>query len=100
MAGKGCVKKPLMLMLILPGKGGKIGPTLFISIISSGTQGGDGEALYCNLSLSRGFQMGSEGGVGNSLLKGQSLDGSFPPLNATQMKYDEIIRSLWKICCY
>lgn len=33
-AGKGCVKKPIMLMLILPGK---IAPTLLISIISGST---------------------------------------------------------------
>lgn len=62
-----------MLMLILPGKGGKIAPTLLIPIISGTTQGGDGEALYCNLSLSGGFQMGSEGGVGYSLLTGRAL---------------------------
>lgn len=36
-AGKGCAKKPIMLMIILPGKGGKIAPTLLISIISGST---------------------------------------------------------------
>lgn len=76
MAGKGCVKKPIMLMLILPGKGGKIAPTLLILVISGSTNGGEGEALYCNLSLSRGFQMGSEGGVG-FLLTGRALTAHF-----------------------
>lgn len=42
--------------------------------------------------------MASEGGVGYSLLNGQSLDSSFPLLNETQMVYDEILSSFWKIC--
>lgn len=33
-------------------------------------------------------------------LTGRSLDSSFPLLNATQMEYDEILPSLWKICCW
>lgn len=94
-AGKGCVKKPIMLMLILHGK---IAPTLLISIISSSTQGGDGEALYSNLSLSRGFQTGSKWGVGYFLFNRQSLDSSFPLVNVTPMEYDETLQSLWKIC--
>lgn len=80
-----------MLMLILPGENGKIALTLLISIISGSKQGGKGEALYCNLSLFIGFQMGSEGGAGYSPLNGQSLDSSFPLLNATQMVNDTML---------
>lgn len=94
-AGRGCVKKPIMLMLILHGK---IAPTLLISIISGTTEGGDGAAFYCNLSLSRGISAGSEGIVGYCLLNGQSPGSSFPPVDATQMEYDETLSSLWKIC--
>lgn len=91
MAGRGRVKKPIMLMLILHGK---IAPTLLISIISGTTEGGDGKAFYCNPSLSRGISVGSEGIVGDCLLSGQSPDSSFPLLDATQMEYDETLSSL------
>lgn len=95
MAGRGCVKKPIMLMLILHGK---IAPTLLISIISGTTEGGDGAAFYCNLSLSRGISTGSEGIGGYCLLNRQSPGSSFPLVDATQMEYDETLSSLWKIC--
>lgn len=81
-----------MLMLILRGK---IAPTLLISIISGTTEGG--KAFYCNLSLSRGISVGSEGIVGDCRLNGQSPDSSFPLLDATQMEYDETLSSLWKM---
>lgn len=93
-AGRGRVKKPIMLMLIL---NGKITPTLLISIISGTTEGEDRKAFCSNLSLSRGISVGSEGIVADCLPNGQSPDSSFPLLDATQMEYDETLSSLWKM---